>query len=149
MTLTEQIDQDLKGALKAKEALKLSVLRMLKAAVSNQLIQKGAERLEDSEVLEVVAKLIKQRAESIEAFTQGNRPELAEKEKQEAEILKAYLPPPLPEAELKALIQKVIEELGASGPKAMGQVMKAVVPQVAGRADGKTVSTLVKTLLSA
>jgi len=149
MTLTEQIDQDLKSALKAKEALKLSVLRMLKAAVSNQVIQKGTERLEDSEVLEVVAKLIKQRAESIEAFTQGNRPELAEKERQEAEILRAYLPPPLSEAELKALIQKAIEELGASGPKAMGQVMKAVVPQVAGRADGKAVSTLVKALLSA
>ena len=148
MTLSERIDEDLKKAMKAREELKVSTLRMLKAAISNTAIQKGKQVLEDSDILEVIPKLIKQREESVEAFTRGNRPELAEKERKEAAILKAYQPAQLSEGELKAIIQAAIQETGAGGSQAMGAVMKAVMPKVAGRADGKTISQLVKEALS-
>ncbi len=147
MTLSEQIDADLKTAMKAGDSQKVSTLRMLKAASSNQAIQKGKSSLEDGEIHEVIQETIKQHQESIEAFTKGNRPELAAKEEQEAKILKAYLPPAMGEAELKGIIQATIQELGASGPAALGQVMKAVLPKVKGRADGKQVSQLVGQLL--
>ena len=148
MTLTQRVDEDLKSAMKAQEALKVSTLRMLKAAVSNVAIQKGKQSLEDGEVVEVIAKLIKQREESVAAFRQGNRPELAEKEGKEAEFLKAYLPAALSDAELRAIVQKAVQETGAAGPQGMGAVMKAVMPKVAGRADGAKVSALVKEALS-
>ena len=147
MTLLEQIDADLKTAMKARDAEKVSVLRMLKAAVSNQAIGQGKSSLEDGGIHEVIRKTIKQHQESIEAFTKGGRPELAAKEEHEAAILKAYLPPAMDEAELKALIQATIKELGVSGPSALGQVMKAVLPKVKSRADGKQVSQLVGQLL--
>lgn len=147
MSLTQKIDEELKAAMKAREELKLSTLRMLKAAISNAAIQKGKSALEDGEVLEVVAKLLKQRDESIAAFTKGNRPELAEKERKEAAFLKAYLPPGLSDEELRAIVQAAVRETGASGPQAMGAVMKAVMPKVAGRADGSKISQLVKELL--
>jgi len=147
MVLSQQIDEDLKGAMKGRDELKVSALRMLKAAASNAAIQKGKPALEDGEMLEVIGKLIKQRQESVEAFTQGNRPELAEREAQEAKILKEYLPPSMEEGELKALIQATIKELGANGPSALGTVMKAVLPKVRGRADGKQVSQIAVQLL--
>ena len=145
--LTQRIDDDIKSAMKAKEALKLSALRMLKAAASNAAIAKGKSNLEDAEVMEVIGKLIKQRGESVEAYTKGNRPELAEKERKEAEILKAYLPAQIPDEELKAIIQAAVKETGASGPQGMGAVMKAVLPKVAGRADGGKVSRFVREAL--
>lgn len=144
MTLTQKIDEELKSAMKAREAVKLSCLRLLKAAISNTAIQKGKPALEDAEILDVVAKLIKQREESIAAFTKGSRPELAEKESQEAAVLKSYLPPAMGDAELEALVRAAIQETGASGPQGMGAVMKAVQPKVAGRADGKRVSDAVR-----
>ena len=142
-----KVDEDLKIAMKGREELKVSALRMLKAAASNSAIQKGKDSLEDAEVLEVIAKLIKQREESIEAYTKGNRPELAEKERKEAALLKAYLPAAMPDEELKALIQAAIRETQASGPQGMGAVMKAVLPKVAGRADGGKVSQFVREAL--
>lgn len=148
MTLTQKIDDDLKTAMKAREALKLSALRMLKAGVSNAAIQKGKEILEDGEVMEIISKLLKQRDESIAAFTKGGRPELAEKEQQEAAILKAYLPPGLSDEELKAIVQAAVQETGASGPQSMGVVMKAVIRKVAGRADGGKISQQVKEALN-
>ena len=147
MALSHQIDEDLKVAMKARDGLKVSALRMLKAAAANQAIQKGKPALEDGEIQEVIGKLIKQREESVEAFTKGGRPEMAEKEAKEAAILKAYLPPAMSEAELKSLIQAAIREAGASGPQAMGAVMKAVMPKVAGRADGKIINQLVREFL--
>ena len=147
MPLLSKIDEDLKTAMKAREELKVSALRMLKAASSNAAIAKGKPDLEDAELMEVIAKLIKQREESVEAYTKGNRPELAEKEKKEAAILKAYLPAAMPDEELKTIIQAAIQETGASGPQGMGAVMKAVLPKVAGRADGKKVSGLAAELL--
>ncbi len=147
MTLIERIDEDLKVAMKGRDELKVSALRMLKAAASNTAIQKGKQVLEDGEIQEVIGKLIKQRQESVEAFTKGGRPELAEKEAKEAAILKAYLPPAMSEAELKTLIQTAIQETGASGPQAMGAVMKAVMSKVSGRADGKIINQLVREAL--
>jgi len=147
MSLLQRVDEDLKTAMKARDELKVSALRMLKAAASNAAIQKGKADLEDAEVLDVIAKLIKQRQESIEAFTKGNRPELAEKEKKEAAILKAYLPAQMPDEELKGIIQAAVKETGASGPQGMGVVMKAVLPKVAGRADGGKVSQFVREAL--
>ena len=149
MTLAQKINDDLKAAMKAGDAAKVSTLRMLKAAVSNLAIQKSKADLEDGEILEVIQKSLKQHQESVDAFTKGNRPDLAEKETREAKILKEYLPPTMEERELKALIQATIRELGASGSAALGQVMKAVLPKVKGRADGKTVSQLVAQLLQA
>ena len=147
MNLLQQVDEDIKTAMKARDELKVSALRMLKAAASNAAIAKSKADLEDAEVLDVIAKLIKQRDESVEAYTKGNRPELAEKEKKEAAILKAYLPAAMPDEELKAIIQAAVKETGASGPQGMGAVMKAVLPKVAGRADGGKVSQFVREAL--
>ncbi len=147
MNLLQRVDEDIKTAMKARDELKVSALRMLKAAASNAAIAKNKANLEDAELLEVIAKLIKQREESVEAFTKGNRPELAEKEKKEAAILKAYLPAQMPDEELKAIIQAAIKETGASGPQGMGAVMKTVLPKVAGRAAGGKVSQFVREAL--
>ncbi len=147
MPLLAKVDEDLKSAMKGRDELKVSCLRLLKAAASNAAIQKGKADLEDAEVIDVIAKLIKQRGESVEAYTKGNRPELAEKERKEAEILKAYLPAQMPDEELKSIIQAAVKETGAGGPQGMGAVMKAVLPKVAGRADGGKVSRFVREAL--
>ncbi len=147
MTLFERIDGDLKTAMKAREETKVSTLRMLKAAMTNLVVQKGKSTLEDAEVLEVIQKLVKQHQESIDSFTKGGRADMAQKEAREAEILKAYCPPAMSEAELKSIIQAAIQELGLSGPGAVGQVMKAVLPKVKGRADGRQVNQLATQLL--
>lgn len=147
MPLLAKVDEDLKTAMKARDELKVSCLRLLKAGASNGAIAKGKASLEDAEVIDVIAKLIKQREESVEAYTKGNRPELAEKERKEAAILKAYLPAQMPDEELKSIIQAAVKETGASGPQGMGAVMKAVLPKVAGRADGGKVSQFVREAL--
>lgn len=147
MGLSEQFDSDLKTALKAKNERKVSTLRMLKAALGNHAIQKGKPTLDEAEIIDVVRKEIKQHEESIAAFAKGGRNELVAKETQEAEILKSYLPPEMGEAQLKELIQETIRQLGVAGAAAMGQVMKALMPQVAGRADGKLVNQLVNQIL--
>lgn len=144
MSLVQRFDEDLKAAMKAREELKVSTLRLLKAALSNAAIQKGKASLEDAEVLDVIAKLVKQREESVAAYTKGNRPELAQKEQTEAKILQAYLPAQLSDEELKGIVQAAVKETGGSGPQAMGAVMKRVIRQVAGRADGKRVNEIVK-----
>ena len=147
MPILTKVDEDLKTAMKARDELKVSALRLLKAAASNAAIQKGKDDLQDPELLDVIAKLIKQRQESVEAYTKGNRPELAQKEAKEAEILKGYLPAQLPEGEIKAIIQQAIQETGAGGPQGMGAVMKVVLPKLAGRADSGKVSQIVRELL--
>ena len=147
MPLLAKVEEDLKGAMKGRDELKVSCLRLLKAAASNAAIQKGKANLEEAEVIDVIVKLIKQRDESVEAYTKGNRPELAEKERKEAAILKAYLPAAMPDQELKSIILAAVKETGASGPQGMGAVMKAVLPKVAGRADGGKVSQFVREAL--
>ena len=142
MTFQERIDQDLKAAMKAREADKLNVLRMLKAALKNVAIEKhGAEgQLADADALPVIRKQVKQRQDSIEGFEKGHRPELAAKEKMELEILHEYLPKQLSESELQTLVAEAIAESGATSKAQMGAVMKIAQGKAEGRADGKALS---------
>jgi uncharacterized protein YqeY len=146
MTLPERIDSDLKDAMRAKDAAKLGVLRMLKSALKYSAIDKaGAEgQLDDAEASQVIRKQVKQRQDSIEQFEKGGRPELAAKEKEELEMLNAYLPKGLEADELAALVRETIAEVGATSKAQMGAVMKALQAKVAGRADGKALSAEVR-----
>ena len=145
MTLHERIDSDLKDAMRAKDAVRLGVLRMLKSALKYSAIEKaGAEsQLDDAEVAQVIRKQVKQRQDSIESFEKGGRPELAAKEKDELVILSAYLPQGLDADELAKIVRETISELGATRAQ-MSAVMKALQGRIAGRADGKTLSQEVK-----
>jgi uncharacterized protein YqeY len=142
MALLEQIDIDLREAMRAKNAPKLSVLRMLKSALKYAAIEKsGAEtELNDAEAVQVIRKQAKQRQDSIESFEKGGRAELAAKEKEELAILNGYLPQAMNLEELSVLVRETIAEVGATSRAQMGAVMKAAQAKVAGRADGKTLS---------
>src|SRR3954464_388305 len=140
MTLQERIDADLKDAMRAKDAGKLSVLRGLKSALKYAEIEKADAGLDDLAAVQVIRKQVKQRQDSIESFEKGGRPELAAKEKEELEILNAYLPKGLSPEELTALVRETIGEVGATSRAQMGAVMKALQAKVAGRADGKALS---------
>ena len=144
MTLPERIDADLKDAMRAKEAGKLSVLRGLKSALKYAAIEKADAALDDAAAVQVIRKQVKQRQDSIESFEKGGRPELAAKEKEELEILNAYLPKGLSAEELSALVRETIAEVGATSKAQMGAVMKTLQAKVAGRADGKTLSAEVQ-----
>ena len=150
MTLQERVDSDLKEAMRAKDATKLGVLRMLKSALKYAAIAKsGAEaELSDAEVVQVIRKQAKQRHDSIESFEKGGRAELAEKEKEELAILNSYLPQAISADELTEVVQQTIAETGATSKGQMGIVMKALQAKVGGRADGKTLSTEVQKQLS-
>jgi uncharacterized protein YqeY len=150
MSFQAKIDQDLKEAMKAKQAERLAVIRMLKSALKNLAIEKGGIDfvLDDLTALSVVRKELKKRQDSIEGFEKGNRPDLAAKEKAEAEILSGYLPQPLTPDEVTALVKEVIAEAGATSKAQMGAVMKLATERAAGRADGKVLSTAVNTQLS-
>jgi uncharacterized protein len=150
MTLQEQVDSDLKEAMRAKDTRKLGVLRMLKAALKYAAIAKsGAEaELTDAEAAQVVRKQVKQRQDSIESFEKGGRAELAAKEKEELLILNAFLPQAMSFDELAEVVRTTIAETGATSKAQMGGVMKALHAKVAGRADGKTLSQEVSRQLS-
>lgn len=150
MSLQQQIDTDLKDAMKARAAEKLSVLRMLKAALKNAAIEKGGADavLDDAECLVVLRKQVKQRHDSIEGFEKGGRPELAEKERVELEFLKPYLPAGLSDEALEALVKEAIAEAGATTKAQMGAVMKIATAKAAGRADGKTLNQAIQRLLA-
>jgi len=150
MTLSERIDSDLKDAMRAKDAARLGVLRMLKSALRYSAIEKaGAEsQLDDVEAAQVIRKQVKQRQDSIEQFEKGGRPELAAKEKEELNLLNTYLPQGLSADELAKIVRETIAEVGATSKAQMGAVMKAVQGKVAGRADGKTLSQEVQRQLS-
>ena len=148
MTLAERIDADLKDAMRAKEAGKLAVLRGLKSALKYAAIEKADASVDDASAVQVIRKQVKQRQDSIEGFEQGGRPELAAKEKEELEILNAYLPKGLSAEELSGLVRETIAEVGATSKAQMGAVMKALQTKVAGRADGKTLSVEVQKQLS-
>ena len=147
--LEEKILNDYKEAMKAKESLKSSVLSFLRAEMLNLATAKSKAKLDDSEIISVIKKQIKQRQDSIEQFTSGGRIEMAQKEQKEMEMLKAYLPPELSPDEIKKVIDDVVAATGASGMKDMGRVMKEVNAKVAAAADGKLVSELVRARLSA
>lgn len=142
MTLQERIDSELKDAMRAKDAARLGVLRMLKSALKYSAIEKaGAEaQLDDAEAAQVIRKQVKQRQDSIEQFEKGGRPELAAKEKDELAILQAYLPQGLSAEELEKIVRETIGEVGATSKAQMGAVMKELQSKVAGRADGRTLS---------
>ena len=143
--LNQQIAADLTAAMKAKDAARLSALRMLKAAIMNKgMVEKGRD-LNDAEVLQVVASLVKQRRDSIDQFAKAGRTDLVEKETGEIAILEHYLPPAASADEIDAAVADAIAETGASSPKDMGKVMKAVMPKLAGKnVDGRTINETVR-----
>jgi uncharacterized protein len=146
--LSDRIDQEMKDAARAQDKRRLNTLRMLKSAMKYREIETG-KALEDADVIGVVGTLIKQRRDSASQYTAGGRPELAHNENEEIRILEAFLPRQLSDDELAALVQEAIAASGAKSPKEMGAVMKALMPRVQGKAEGKRVSDAVKAALSA
>ena len=147
MALKERLDQDMKSAMLEKAQLKLDTIRMLKSAIKYREIEL-MKPLDDAGIQGVIASEIKRRRDSVEQYKAGNRQDLADKEAAEIAILQAYLPQQLGEAELRAKVEEAVKKVGAQGPKDMGAVMMALLPEVQGRAEGKLVSELVKARLS-
>jgi len=147
MAIFEKVEKDLVAALRAQDALKLSVLRMMKAALMNKKVELG-KAVDDTEALAVLRTLAKQRRESVEAFRKGGRDDLADKEQAEIKIVEAYLPAAASDAEIDAAVAAAIAEAGASTAKDMGKAMKAAMAKLAGKnADGKRVSEKVRAKL--
>jgi len=147
MTLKDQLQQDLKEAMRSGDTRRRSTIRLLLAAIKNAEID--AQRpLENPDVLAIIERQVKQRRDAAAEFSKGGRGDRAEEELAEMAILQAYLPPQLSEEELTQLAQAVIEEVGAQSPKDLGKVMKQLMPQVRGRADGKLVNQVVRELLT-
>ena len=148
MKLSDRVNADISAAMKAQDAPRLSALRMLKAAIMNKGIEKGHD-LDDAEVLQVVASLVKQRRDSIEQFTKAGRNDLVDKESGEIKVLEQYQPPAASSEEIEAAVAAAIAETGAATQKDMGKVMKAVMPKLAGKtADGKLVNEIVRKRLT-
>ena len=149
MSLNDTIAADIAAAMKAKDAPRLSALRMLKAAVMNRGVEKGRD-LDDAEVLQVVSSLVKQRRDSIDQFSKAGRSDLVDKETAEIAVLEAYLPPAVSPAEIDAAVAEAIAETGAASARDMGRVMKAVMPKLAGKnVDGRAVNDAVRRKLGA
>ena len=147
MTLLEQLSRDIADAMRARDAARLSALRMAKAALMTKEVEK-AKALSDGEAQQVMASLIKQRRDSIEQFQKGGRTDLADKEAAEIVTLEAYLPPPIDQAALEKIVADAIAETGATSAKDLGKVMKAVMPKLAGQTvDGKAVNEIVRRTL--
>ena len=142
-TLKDQLTQDMKSAMKQKEQVRLSTIRLVRAAMKNREIELG-EELNDEEVIKVISTLVKQHKDSIEQFQKGGRDDLVEKEQAELGILESYLPQQLSEEDVKALVKEAIEAVSATSMKDIGKVMKYIMPKVQGRADGKMINQLVK-----
>lgn len=147
LSLKERVQEDMKAALRAHEAEKLSTIRMLLAAIKQREVDERIS-LDDTQVLGIVEKLVKQRRDAIEQFRQGGRDDLVAKESQEIVYLNAYLPQPLTAEAVTAMIRETLEQLGAKQPGDMGKVMAALKPKLAGRADMKQVSEQVKQTLA-
>jgi len=149
MSLKERLTEDMKQAMKDKEAgkLRLSVIRMVRANIKNVEIDSKQE-LSDDEVLNVVSKEVKMRRDSMEEFKKGNRLDLVESLEQEIDVLMKYLPEQLNETEVRTLVEQAVVEAKAVSPKDMGKVMAVLMPKVKGRADGKLVNTIVRELLN-
>ena len=145
--LIDTIDLDLKAAMKERDEIKVSTLRMIKAALTNKLIERKEKTLSDEITVEVIQRQAKQRKESIEEFKKGSRQDLIDKETKELAILEKYLPKQLSESELKVLVQAAIQAASAKTKAELGRVMKEVMPQVKGRADGKEINRIISLLL--
>jgi uncharacterized protein YqeY len=150
MSLQERIDTEIKDAMRAKAAAKLSLLRMLKSAFKYASIEKGGAEvaLDDAEALNVVRREIKKREDSVESYEKGGRPELAEKERVEIGLLAGYLPKALAPEEVEVLVREAIAEVGATSRQQMGAVMKVATANAAGRVDGRTLSSEVQKQLT-
>lgn len=148
MRLEEKIQQDIKAAMLAKEREKLESLRAIKAAILLAKTADGSESIADDALVKIIQKLVKQRKETAVIYKEQNRPELAEKELMEASYMEVYLPKQLSEEELTAEIKKIIAVVGATSAKEMGKVMGVASKALAGKADGRAISTIVKSLLS-
>ena len=148
--LSQQITEDMKTAMREKNTVTLNTVRMLKSSIKNAAIEKGGANAEltDPEVMAVVRKEVKKRQDSIEQYEAAGRTELADQEKAEMEVLNGYLPEPLSDEEIAAIVDAAVAEVGATSRKEMGQVMKLVQERTAGRADGKTLSQAVMAKLS-
>lgn len=149
MPLRDKVNADITAAMKAKNAVRLSALRMMKTAITNKGVEKGHD-LDDTEVLQVLAALVKQRRDSIEQFSKAGRTDLVDKETAEIAVLDEYLPPAASAEEIDAAVSAAIAETGAASAKDVGKVMKAVMPKLAGKnADGRTVNEAVRRKLGA
>ncbi|WP_415944845.1 GatB/YqeY domain-containing protein [Selenomonas montiformis] len=147
MSLKEQLTNDMKEAMKAHDKDRLAVIRMVRGAVRQQEID-GKKELGDEDVLAVISKEVKMRRDSIEEFRKGGREDLVEKTEAEIAVLMPYLPAQLSEEEIRGLVQAAVEQTGAASPKDMGKVMGVLMPKVKGRADGKTVNAIVRSMLT-
>jgi len=147
MSWQARLSQDLKEAMLAKEADRLSTLRLLKSAVSYAQLERKTDELSEADFVAVVQKEVKKRRDAIEQYEKGARQELADKEKREISVLETFLPKPLSPAELEEMVKATIQDLGATSKKDMGSVIKAVQAKAAGRADGKTISAAVAKML--
>ncbi len=146
--LKERLEAELKAAMKDKDALKVSTVRMLTSAITYREKELSNQPLDDAGILQVIASEVKRRRDAVEEYTKGGRKDLADKESSEIGILQAYLPKQLTPEELTAAVEKAVAEVGATGPKDMGKVMKALLPAVQGKAEGKAVSDAVKARLA-
>ena len=147
-TLKERIDADLKDAMRAKDEIKVSTLRIIKSSIKYKEVEPGASALDETQILGVLTTLVKQRRESIEQFRAGNRVDLAEKEEKEIGVLQQYMPQQLTAAELTAEVAAAIAEAKATSAKDMGAVMKVATPRLKGKAEGKMISDEVKAQLA-
>ncbi len=148
MGIRERLDEDLKVAMRERDSLRMNTIRGLKSAVKYREIEL-MKPLDEAGIIGVIGTEVKRRRDSVEQYRAGHREDLASKEEAEITLLQAYLPQQLGAAELEAKVDEVIARVGAKGPKDMGAVMKALLPEVQGRADGKVVSELVKQRLAA
>jgi uncharacterized protein len=148
MSLLDRLNDDMKQAMKNREKDKLSVLRMLKAALQNEAIKLGKSELSEDEELTVLSRELKQRKDSLQEFENAGRADLVEKTKAEIEVVQSYMPKPLTEEELLEIVKQTIAEVGASSKADMGKVMGAIMPKVKGKADGSLVNKLVQQQLS-
>lgn len=147
MALIDKLNDELKSSLKSGDAVRASVIRMLKADINNTAIRADKNALDESEVLKVVQKHVKQHIDSITQFEKGNRADLVAKEKDELKVLESYLPAQMPDADLEGVINSVLDEAGVTGIKDLGRVIKAALERVKGAADGKRVSECAGRLL--
>jgi hypothetical protein len=148
MSLSQQLNEAMKEAMRAKDSLRLNTIRQIRTSVKNKEIDERRE-LDDQEIIGVISTLVKQRKESAQLYREGGRPDLAEKEEQEMAVLQEFLPAQLGEEEIRSIIEEAVIETGAASMKDMGKVMKVVTGRTLGRADGRLVSELVKVRLSA
>ena len=148
MSLSQQLNEAMKEAMRAKDSLRLNTIRQIRTSVKNKEIDERRE-LDDQEIIGVISTLVKQRKESAQLYREGGRPDLAVKEEQEMAVLQEFLPAQLGEEEIRSIIEEAVTETGAASMKDMGKVMKVVTGRTLGRADGRLVSDLVKVRLSA